>query len=311
MEDKILSTYYDPASSGSLGSIQRVKNNIPQYSLSEIKKVLQSQSTYTKFKPANHKFTRRKYNIHTKNYLWQSDLIVLNKYAKINLNYKYIVTCIDCFSKKGFAVPIKNKTGADVVAAFKEILSQAKSKPKFLQCDLGKEYYNKTFQNFLKANSIELFSVHSDKKAAIVERFNRTLMMRISKWFHFSGKFKYVDVLDRIIKSYNDSKHRTISCSPNQVTKYNEMDVWLQTHKDLIHRKSESHNLNVGDFVRIKQVKGAFEKGYATSYSDKLYTISQVLNTRPVTYKLREGSDELLGIFYHQELSKVLIKDST
>lgn len=310
MEEKILSAYYDPKSSGSLGSIQRVKRITPQYSLSDIKKVLQTQPTYTKFKPARHKFIRRKYNIHTQNYLWQSDLIVLSKYAKINLNYKYIVTCIDCFSKKGFAVPIKNKTGIEVVAAFKQILSQAKSKPKFLQVDLGKEYYNKTFQNFLKANNIQLFSVHSDKKAAIVERFNRTLMMRISKWFHYSGKFKYLDVLDNIIKSYNDSKHRTISRSPNQVTKYNEMDVWLQTHKDLIQRKSELHHFNVGDFVRIKKVKGAFDKGYAASYSNKLYTISQVLNTNPVTFKLKEGHDELLGIFYPQELSKVLVKNS-
>lgn len=65
------------------------------------------------------------------------------------------------------------------------------------------------------------------------------------------------------------------------------------------------NKLCVGDFVRIKVVKGAFEKGDAASYSEKLYIISRILNTMPVTYKLKEGDEELLGIFYKEELSKV------
>lgn len=226
MEKKLLATYYDPSSSGSFSSVKNLKKKYPTHSVKSIQKVLGTQSTYTRFKPARHTFIRRKYNVHQSNYLWQSDLIVLKKYGKHNKNFKYIATCIDCFSKRGFAVPIKTKEGISVVDAFKIIIAQAKAKPKYLQCDFGKEYYNKDFKTFLKANDIQLFTVHSDKKAVIVERFNRTLMTRLAKWFHYSKTFNYIDIIDKIITSYNKSIHSTTSISPNNVNKYNEMDVW-------------------------------------------------------------------------------------
>ncbi len=174
MEKKLLAAYYNPSSKGSFSSVKKLKQKYPKHSVKYIRKVLGTQPTYTRFKPARHTFIRRKYNIHKSNYLWQSDLIVLNKYGKQNRNFKYIVTCIDCFSKRGFAVPIKTKEGINIVNAFKITIAQAKAKPKYLQCDLGTEYYNKDFKTFLKANDINLFTVHSDKKAAIIERFNRT-----------------------------------------------------------------------------------------------------------------------------------------
>ncbi len=96
-------------------------------------------------------------------------------------------------------------------------------------------------------------------------------MTRLAKWFDYSKTFNYVDVIDKIISSYNKSTHSTTSISPNSVNKYNEMDVWLHTNRDLFKRKNvKSNNFNVGDFVRIKVVKGAFEKGYAASYSEKI-----------------------------------------
>lgn len=305
MEKKILTTYFNPSSSGSFSSVQKLRKKHPEYSKSSIQKVLETQSTHTRFKPARHKFIRRKYNIHTSNYLWQSDLIVLNKYGKYNKNFKYIVTCIDCFSKRGFAVPIRTKKGVNIVNAFKIIFHNAKAKPKYLQCDLGTEFYNKDFKTFLTVNNVKLFTVHSDKKASIIERFNRTIMTRLAKWFHYSKTFNYVNVIDKIVSSYNRSNHRTTSISPINVNKFNEMDVWLHTNKDLFKRKTTEKNLlKVGDFVHVKVNKGTFVKGYAASYSQKLYTISRVLNTHPVTYKLKEGNEELLGIFYKEELSK-------
>ncbi|CAB3977555.1 uncharacterized transposon-derived [Paramuricea clavata] len=47
--------------------------------------------------------------------------------------------------------------------------------PKFVQFDQGTEFYNKEVKSLLNKHNIEFFSTYSDKKAAVVERFNRTL----------------------------------------------------------------------------------------------------------------------------------------
>ena len=46
--------------------------------------------------------------------------------------------------------------------------------PNVVQFDEGKEFYN-SVRNLLKSHDVNYFSTQSDKKAAIVERFNRTL----------------------------------------------------------------------------------------------------------------------------------------
>ena len=59
--------------------------------------------------------------------------------------------------------------------AFQQIFNKSKRKPKTLWTDEGTEFDNKTFMNFLKNNSITLYSTFNEGKAIVIERFNRTL----------------------------------------------------------------------------------------------------------------------------------------
>lgn len=307
--NKILNTYYNAKSPGGFGSVKRLKSVLPTYTRTQLEKTLLTQPTYTKNKSVKHTFVRRKYNIHTANYLWQIDLLVLPKYGKSNRNFKYILMCIDCFTKKGFATALKTKCAQEVLQGFIQILEQARAKPIFIQYDLGKEFVNKRFESFLNDNNIKFFSVHSDKKACIVERWNRTIMLRISKWFEYSRTHNWIDHIQDFIDSYNNSYHRTIGCAPNQVNKYNEMDVWLHTNKQLYTTTlyDKKSKLKKGDSVRIKSQKGVFDKGYSSTFTTAVFEVSEVLNTRPPTYKLKDlDGDTLKGIFYNEELSKVL-----
>ena len=52
-------------------------------------------------------------------------------------------------------------------------------KPDKLQTDAGKEFLNKDVQKILKSHGVHHFVSHSDKIAAVVERFNRTLKIKI------------------------------------------------------------------------------------------------------------------------------------
>jgi len=74
---------------------------------------------------------------------------------------------------KALAIPIKNKTAQAVTEAFEGILKYIK--PNNLQTDQGKEFINKTFQDLMKQHKINHSHTFFNIKAAIVERFNRTL----------------------------------------------------------------------------------------------------------------------------------------
>ena len=63
--------------------------------------------------------------------------------------------------------------------------------PDKLQTDAGKEFVNKDVQKFLKYHGVLHFVSHSDKKAAVVERFNRTL----KKYGPISQRSKQISIL--------------------------------------------------------------------------------------------------------------------
>jgi hypothetical protein len=81
---------------------------------------------------------------------------------------------INCFSKFVWTFPLKTKTGYEVVENMEKVFKQ--QQPKNLQTDMGKEFFNKTFQLLMKKYNINHYNtLYSEKKASIVERVNRTL----------------------------------------------------------------------------------------------------------------------------------------
>ena len=79
-------------------------------------------------------------------------------------------------------------------------------KPDKLQTYAGKEFPNKDVEKFLKSHGVVHFVSHSDKKAAVVERFNMTLKTKI--WTYFTAKQtiiyndKFQDLENRIITQF-------------------------------------------------------------------------------------------------------------
>ena len=74
--------------------------------------------------PARKHFFRCEVVMKGLNETWQVDLIDMQKYAKINRNYKYILTIIDILSKFAYTVPLKTKTEKEVANAFSSILKK-------------------------------------------------------------------------------------------------------------------------------------------------------------------------------------------
>ncbi|CAB3995931.1 integrase core domain-containing [Paramuricea clavata] len=81
--------------------------------------------------------------------------------------------------------------------------------PEEIQFDDGKEFYKVGVLTLLRKRNINHFSTMSDKKAAIVERFNRKLKTAMWKYLDAKGTTRWVDVLDDLVSNHNELRHQT------------------------------------------------------------------------------------------------------
>ena len=84
----------------------------------------------------------------------------------------------------------------------------------------------------------------------------------------------------------------------------NRQQVFENLYFRKVQKRLRKPKYVVGDKVRITKKKNIFEKGFTVNWTDKIYTITQVLNTLPPTYKIRDDKEEIEGSFYEQELQK-------
>src|SRR5438552_13306531 len=107
-------------------------------------------------------------------------------YAAINDGHKYMLTVINLFSSYACAKTIKHKTEKEVKRAFQEIFALGR-KCQRLQTDEGREFDNRHVQRLLNHENIKFFTVKSQFKAAVCERFNRTLNSKMWRYFTRRG----------------------------------------------------------------------------------------------------------------------------
>jgi len=201
--NQILSNLYFNPNTGFKGvnDIYRESKKVhPNISRKYVKQWLENQNTYTIHKPSRKRYGRNKVLVSSIDEQWQADLVDLQSLEKHNEGYRYLLTCIDLFSKFAWAIPLKSKTSENVKNAFIYIF-QTGRKPYKLQTDAGTEFINKEVQKFLKSVGVDFFTTNSEMKASVVERFNRTLKERMWRYFTFKNTHKYIDILaDHIIE---------------------------------------------------------------------------------------------------------------
>ena len=192
---------------------REAKKHYPSLTFRQVKTWLQSKDTYTLHKPVRYNFPRNRVIVTGIDDQWQADLVDISSFAHYNKRYKFLLTCIDVFSKFAWVVPFKNKTGETLVNGFQSILDFGRS-PEKLQTDKGIEFLNHNFQSLLIENSIHFFTTNSELKASVVEHFNRILKTRMWKYFTAKNTLVYIYILQDIVHGYNNSYHRSIGQAP-------------------------------------------------------------------------------------------------
>ena len=225
-----------------------------------------------------------------------------------NDGIKYLLTCIDVFSKYGWVRCLKTNTAVEVCEAFKEISSI--NKPKYLQIDQGSEFFNRELKAYLKSKNIVLYATRSNKKASIVERFNLTIRNKLGRYFTHKNTNKYIDILENLVSGYNHTIHGSIKEKPSNVNANYTRQIFKNLYGNYMDQgpeeSIEKFKFHVNDHVRIVKYKALFTKGSIPNWTREIFTIYKIYPTLPPAYSIKDLNGEvILGDFYENELQKI------
>ena len=215
---------------------------------------------------------------HSPNASWQLDIYFLQKYYKKNSNYKYILACVDIFTRKAYTIPMKLKDNSDVYKALKELFKQADATPYIITSDSDTTFKSKEIQKLFSQNKIvhNTVPIGDHHSLGIIDRFARTLKTVLHKRFLKYNSLNWVDSLPKIVENYNNSPHSSIddikpdeASEPENIARIIDINIKKQEAKS-----TYKNEFKEGDKVRIKI--GGFNKKSEGQYSDEVYTVEEV-----------------------------------
>ena len=149
----------------------------------EAKSWLKKEAILQIYLPAPKYIPRPKFDIRIPNEVHQADLLFLphDRPSRSKKLYKYALTVVDVASSYKEAEPLSTKESAEVAKAFSTIYTRSRLKwPKLLQVDPGREFMGEA-NKVMKAHNVKIRRGEKGlhRSQAIVERFNRTLAVKL------------------------------------------------------------------------------------------------------------------------------------
>ena len=122
METILGDVNYDPSSPASYGRKEAVYKRqqealYPKITRERATTWLSKQFTYTVHKPARYHFKTNRIFAERIDYQWQADLVDLCLVQKYSDGLRYLLTCMDVFSKYSWAIPLRSKTCPSLISA--------------------------------------------------------------------------------------------------------------------------------------------------------------------------------------------------
>lgn len=305
---------------------EHIRSEYLNISRDEVKEFLEKQEVY-QLTFEKQKEIKKKITAKYPNQCWACDLVDMNQYLSKNKQFRYILTCIDLFSRYTWAKAIKHKDLESSKKAMKEIFDESNTRPQSIVCDNGPEF---NWKDFCKENNIHLIhtETYSPTQNSLIENFNRSLRNLIRQNFIANNNLVWYNQLNKLLEIKNNTIHGT--------TKYKPIEVWVQGRnlaiedkdkKDIIDNikmkarnellkhnerlNKAKENLFVGNIVRVrteklsselrKIIKAGNSKLIIIKWSTKIYRISRIVKTK-VSREFQSERYELDDPITHQPL---------
>lgn len=264
---------------------------------------------YTRFKQ------HRKANFYSPIYvdhkreLFQCDTTFFTAEKLVNANngYKYLLCVIDVFTKMAWVYPMKNVKCDTAVECLQDIFSKCGTLPEKIQTDKGSEFKCRTMKKLMEDNNIVHYYSYSDRKCAVVERFNLTIQQLLYKLMAKKNTFEWTNLLPHAMKIYLNRKHRTIKMSPLEGEDPKNQDFLTSLYLEKYAKAEEQvkePKFKVGDTVRVWAKRNNFWRGYYEDFTREYFKIKKVLTNLPVPRYMLEDilGEEISGTFFEDEL---------
>ena len=305
-----LDSYFDPNEPGSYAGATTYRRHHKNIKYNELADILSGYRGFTLHAPARVRFPRNKTIVGGIDAQWEVDLADMQRFADKNNGFKYWLCAVDVLSKKAWVQPIRSKKAPEVHQAFEKIFAKTNRKPLTVRTDKGGEFNNKALKKFFQKYKIKYFTSENEEiHASIAERFIRTIKGRVFRYFTHNRTDRYIDVLDKLVESYNKTYHRSIGMPPNEVNDDNEVKIWHRLYGGL-QLTNYNFKFSVGDHVRIQEHRATFRKGYEGAWTEEIFKIVKRLPRHPPVYRIVDYDNEpITGTFYENELQKVKMLD--
>ena len=146
-------------------------------------------------------------------------------------------------------------------------------------------------------SAIFKYYTKNETKANYAERVIRTLKGLMYRYFIQNQTYRYLDVLQSLVKTYNTRPHRSLrGRSPDEITNENEFEVWRDLYarkrKTVSTKSLKKYKFSVGDQVRISHLGYKFQRDYQEKWTEEVFKISFRLKRNGIKlYKLVDDRD--------------------
>ena len=295
----------EPEAFGGINAVERYQPRVRR------RQVLEGLAEVDAYSRRRETKRARVYNptyVRAKRAMFQADLLNVAHLAEFNEGVNHVLFVIDCFTKKVWGRPLKNKDAESTLAALRSIFEEAGKPVKFVS-DRGGEFRNEITTEYLSAQNVR--HVYPSNHASIVERFNRTFQDLLYKFLTHTERREWVSALDDLLATYNNRVHRTIKHTPNEAEREENHAAVLANLQVYYGRVAErarglKPKFKVGDQVRIKIDKDKVTTAYRYRWSEGVFRIRGVDTSLPVPrYYLEEwNKTPMVGTWTADELQR-------
>lgn len=183
-----------------------------------------------------------------------------------------------------------------MAAAFESIAAEAGTWPSHISIDRGKEFQGACLELFRKHN-VNVVLAYGVSKSAIVERFNRTLQIRVHRFMTEHRSRDFVRALQPVTRAYNNTVHSTIGVSPASVTWENQADLFKRYYQKMFKARLTNRTnprFQIGERVLISISKSLALRSFDRRWSMQEYHVSRVYKTSPITYRVKDTNGRQL-----------------
>jgi hypothetical protein len=131
--------------------------------------------------------------------------------------------------------------------------------------------------------------------ARFAERAHRTIRDKLYKYFTYKNTYRFIDVLQQLVRGDNATVHSTTDNAPARVTDSDVLTIWQRMNKKRNKIPIVQPRVCVGQHVRIRKEKMRFAKGGEQNYTTQVFRIIKVIcrTPRPV-YELEDLNQKVI-----------------